>query len=148
MKLECYQLTNPTLARLLSHCRRLRGLQAIVDDLNLPGKVTVLNLRNNQLILGVTQPAQATRLRFAAEQIRDDINHELKHLRQPIDITAVSIRLLPPTERKQPRAMIKPLPISERAARSIQAAGSVTTDPRLKKVLARLAKSIDQNLDQ
>ena len=148
MNLDRYELTNPTLARLLSHCRRLRGLQAIVDGLNLPGKVTVVNLRNNQLILGVAQPAQATRLRFAAEQICDDINHELKNLRQPIDVTAVSIRVLAPTERKQPRALKKPLPISERAARSIQAAGNMTTDPRLKKVLARLAKNIDQNPNQ
>lgn len=140
MKIARYQHTNPTLAKLLQHSQTLRGLQAVVDSIQTPGRVQILNLRNGRLILATTQAAVATRLRFSAEQIREQINQQLQELGHPLVISAVTIRLIAPTTPESKPRSPKPQPISPAAARSLAAIGDVTEDKRLKKALTRLSQ--------
>lgn len=92
--LESFFSRSDVLARLHDHAERLQRLQRLVDaglPANVRGAVRVANFQDGELILHVTSPALATRMKMSVASLRDN----LMVAGEPVNAVQVKVRTTP-----------------------------------------------------
>ncbi len=121
---------------LLERARRLQRMEQAVLRLlpeDLAAHCSVMNLKNETLILGVASPAWAARLRFAVPEFTRQLQCQLS-----LAITGIDIRVLPESLDIQPVSR-RPESLSMDNATLLAQTAESVDHPELREALYRLA---------
>jgi len=134
---SCYQIMDNARLPLLERARKLQRLEQAVLGLlpeNLAAHCSVMNLKNEILVLAAPSSAWAARLRFAGPELVKQLKNQFS-----LNLRSIQIRIQPETLEIQPTVRRPQLKLSLASGTLLAQTAQTVDHPALREALYRLA---------